>query len=252
MGRTFRKAGFSVDHGSFYEDPQEQVPREIDVLARRMVRYREGGMLHVEVVLECKVSLDHPWVLFGQPDEPLGLHPTHRGIWNRYGQSWLQQMEAAGETAKAPLLIPDQFAAHAMAMAFGGDKDAQAQGKRPDRTFQAVTVAIKAAHARALASERTSGWGLRAVYFPVVALRGQLFDAHLDEHGEVVVRQVTHGQLLWHAPDESPSGIRPVLVDIVTDEHLEKFAADSAISADHLLSQTDAALAADPTDIGIY
>lgn len=161
-------------------------------------------------------------------------------------------MEAAGETANAPLLIPDQFAAHAMAMAFGGDKDAQAQGKRPDRTFQAVTVAIKAAHARALASERTSGWGLRAVYFPVVALRGQLFDAHLDEQGEVVVRQVTHGQLLWHAPDESPSGVRPVLVDVVTDEHLEKFAADSAISADLLLSQTDAALAADPTDIGIY
>jgi hypothetical protein len=60
--KIFRSEGFTVFQSEFYLDPQTNVYREVDVVAWKQVRLSEH-LLRVELVAECKSSLDRPWVM---------------------------------------------------------------------------------------------------------------------------------------------------------------------------------------------
>ncbi len=64
--------------------------------------------------------------------------------------------------------------------------------------------------------------------FPVIAIKGQLFEAWLDGEG-IVVREIQRGQVDWSYP---ASGVGRVLIDVVTDRALDEYARDLRADAD--------------------
>jgi hypothetical protein len=66
--RALERAGFEVDLGRLYRDPDTRIRREIDVVARTRLMYDEEPR-RVRLVVECK-HLEKPWVI---------LDPRSRG-----------------------------------------------------------------------------------------------------------------------------------------------------------------------------
>lgn len=53
VASALREVGFDVSQGEYYDDPETQTAREIDVVA---VKGDDYGLLEVSVVVECKKS----------------------------------------------------------------------------------------------------------------------------------------------------------------------------------------------------
>jgi len=66
VGREFAKNGWKVRHGEFYTDPVKSIPREVDIIAT--TSSQDGtGVVNLDLVIECKVTRDKPWVGFTSP-----------------------------------------------------------------------------------------------------------------------------------------------------------------------------------------
>ena len=63
VASALREVGFDVSQGEYYDDPETQTAREIDVVA---VKGDDYGLLEVSIVVECKKSADKPWVLLSR------------------------------------------------------------------------------------------------------------------------------------------------------------------------------------------
>lgn len=61
---AFRLAGFRAVQGVYYQDPETDAWREIDVVADIPEVYRSARIVFVA---ECKSSRDKPWLLFTSP-----------------------------------------------------------------------------------------------------------------------------------------------------------------------------------------
>ena len=62
VAEAFLKAGFRTVQADYYTDPDTQTNREIDVVASSQADYGRH-VVRLNVVAECKVSKDKPWVL---------------------------------------------------------------------------------------------------------------------------------------------------------------------------------------------
>jgi translation elongation factor EF-Ts len=91
-----------------------------------------------------------------------------------------------------------------------------------DMAYKAMWSVTKAT--LALAAQLQENENLRRmVLFPVIAIRGQLFEAPLHEDGEITVTEIKRGQVDWSHPASSTGR---VLIDIVTEDAIEDFADD--------------------------
>jgi|SRR5579862_2004962 len=68
VARAFKKFHFSVGQSEYYADLDTNVSREIDVTALTQLN-TDRAILRVEFVIECKTSVDKPWVMRRLPSE---------------------------------------------------------------------------------------------------------------------------------------------------------------------------------------
>jgi len=86
VARAFQDEGFSVSTSEYYLDPDENKPREIDVLAS-LQEVINGVIFQLVYTVECKSSKKNPWVCFcastSQTREPsvgfVARHATAQG-----------------------------------------------------------------------------------------------------------------------------------------------------------------------------
>jgi hypothetical protein len=62
----FQRHGFAASQGHYVEGANEELKREIDVLASATIP-TEFRFLRISYVVECKWSADKPWIIFTSP-----------------------------------------------------------------------------------------------------------------------------------------------------------------------------------------
>jgi hypothetical protein len=232
VAREFRRAQFRVSQAQFYLDPESHQYREIDVVASRSESV-DGRIIQIQFVVECKVSRDRPWMMFVGEDRPREhFNPVSRimfGPCNKAGVVLRGVLSSAKDLHGLPLFMDDRQTAYGVVQAF---KDG-----REDASFAAVMQVGKAA--TVLANEPLFGGlnlGLKktpaTIAFPVIVLDGRLFEAGLDQSGQVVVKETYQCTLVNRNPQ---LGAALALIPVVAKEALADFVAGTATTCNEIL-----------------
>ena len=222
VGRAFRDAGWDVFPAHHYVDVETDKLREIDVHAAfgpYVGGAKDGGMVSVHLVCECKVSQGKPWVVFTSQhhhgDPGFSAHQT-------VGEASRRALDRGILDTQGKLrnLIAGQRIGHAVTKVF-----AESRAGDPVGPFAAILSAISAATALtnehySTRTRQSGGW--LSVYLPIVVLSGQLFEYYLDDSGNEVLLECERAHIMAYprASDQSP-----VLVQIVTGDDFATFAA---------------------------
>jgi hypothetical protein len=239
VARIMHARQLSVQQSHYYIDPDEpSKSRETDVVVSGSLAYDTNALLELHAVIECKYA-PTPWVLYRETGANLGSHPHFNRIATKLGSSWLTRRAMFNEQINTqPLFQREPNVGYGLGTSKPEQQNPR-QGTRDVTTDPAADLAYKAMFSvakatLALAAQLEEHEYPRrvAVFFPVIAIRGQLFEASLSDGNEIIVNEITRGQVNWSHP-ASPTG--RVLIDIVTAEALHPFANDlkAAVEAMH-------------------
>ncbi|MGK3981490.1 hypothetical protein WME99_00525 [Sorangium sp. So ce136] len=222
VARAFQRKNFLIIRSEYYLDPDTHTARETDVVAS--VQEEVGDVfIRLSFVLECKTSLDKPWLLFS---DEMGLADPARVAQraaSTTGASFLYSLATDHRVSELPLFQIDSPASYGFTQAFTSGQD---------RAYEAALSAAKAVaaltHHADLQEERT-GEPYALVAFPVIVLRGGLFTARLCDGERLEVKAINEGTLLWRNPVvKNPHTI----IKIVTEQHLDAYVEQICASAE--------------------
>jgi len=225
--REFRKRGFSVRQG-VYAKSENESPREVDVIAYGTVPER----IRVYHVIECKWSQDKPWVVLTAEGQQMAESAcVNQAISSLLGRSLVWILAGDHEVASLKLF------ASPVRPGFSGR---QAFSKGNDLFYAAVQSVVS--KAKAIVDEyddhtnldkRIPEWG--AVAFPVIVLRGGLFEGYMDwTTGDLVVESAKHLRVHWRGSDV---WAHHATVDVVSEDYIEEFAHERADDTNVLLEK---------------
>lgn len=172
------KSDFQVIQSKIFNDPETGVKREIDIVATLQ---DTSGFLSINFVIECKKT-SSPWIVFSSKDT-LSTYNYHHtfGFRTKYARKlFLKHDNDDFEAMRKE--IPwywnyDKRIGYSAIQAF-------TQGK--DSSFVAQMSALKASYS--LRNDEDKGTvDMISIYFPIVLLEGDLFEAYLNEKGELTV-----------------------------------------------------------------
>ncbi|MDH3998804.1 MAG: hypothetical protein OET90_08180 [Desulfuromonadales bacterium] len=207
VASALSKQGFYVLQGAYYDDPETNTTREIDVVAStRDIR----GHFQVSFVIECKSTRDKPWVLFTSEDHVDGNRLLRYATKPEKTHAILDEKFSQNTEAVLGLkwFVKEQRLAYGAATAFSsGD----------DPAYKGIMSALKAS--MGLCRQTSKHTPLHFI-FPVVVLEGRLFEAYLDKNEENNICEIEEGFVVYHREisDQPCSSIH-----IVTSNHLETF-----------------------------
>lgn len=229
VAQAFAKAGFTVQQSDYYDDPETGVQREVDVVARVQRYVSNGIILRILFLVECKSSLDKPWLLFCSTKRASLADPGR-----------VSQRVSSGAAVHVLLGIAEDEDVQNLALfrvrdpAGYGLKQAFLKEKQKDAAYAAMASIGDAA--RAAAKHWTKHpWEPRIVeiIFPVIVIDGRLFKCWLDEATVLSVSEISCGTLVWRTPFEH---LTIMIVDVQTAASIEEFASESFQSARTLLT----------------
>lgn len=192
VARAFQEAGFSVSSSEYFLDPDENKPREIDVIAS-MQEVINGVIFQLVYTVECKSSKTNPWVCFcsatSQTREPsvgfLARHATAQG------RDMLTELSCNPDVRTGHLFhLPDHHA-YGVTNAFK---------KRLDVPYQSIHGARKAAQAIVTHYDREQALpnrvGTVCIAFPLVVVNAPIFSCTLDDKGKIELLKVNSETIL--------------------------------------------------------
>jgi hypothetical protein len=197
VARSFRSRGFRVLPSEFFSDPMTKVSREIDLVAQA-TNIVNGWVVRVELPIECKKTVDRPWVIFTEPG--LGLADPARVVQRaatKFGKKYLDSLANKGEFQNLGLFNLPERPGYSITTAFLSGKDQASPGK--DRAYEAIT-SVSAATAALASSASESGQPIVTVFFPAIVIDGRLFECYLDSASKPVFQEIEFGVLLWRNP----------------------------------------------------
>lgn len=173
VARGFQGSDFRVHQSYYFIDPSTSKSREVDILVTKQVDI-DGRHIRAVFVIECKKSVDKPWVVFTSPTSlPKHSQVVHRPT-TPLGGTLLEAFHT--DLASSGLFSFPNQSGYAVTTAFG-DKD---------RAYAAVhSVASATECLVSLLTPTTTS----AVFFPIVIFEGCLFSCRLDENGETVITE---------------------------------------------------------------
>jgi len=228
---VFRRHGFEVLQGDYVEDLEAKRAREVDLSASVTLEDEgdDSRWMRVEYIVECKSSMDKPWVLFTSDQ---GLAPSAcvaQTIGSRSGQGIVR-----ARANERPLHQLDTFVAPERP-AFGGR---QAFGKGNDVFYDAVQGVVSKAVAKARQFDRgkvsiKEYLEAALLILPVVVVDGKIFRAFYDfDLEELSVEPISRMRLHWRGAD---AWRLHATVDIVASEALDEFVGIRAKEAPRIL-----------------
>jgi len=225
VAQAFAKAGFRIQQSDYYDDPQTGVPREVDVVARIQSSVKSDLIFRVLFLVECKSSLDRPWLLFCSTKQGDLANPGRvaQRISSNAGAHVLFGLSHDKDVQNLALFRLRAPIGYGLKQSFAKDK------KEKDIAYAAMCSVGNAAKAGAMQwIKHPHEPRIVELIFPVIAIDGRLFRCWLDEANVLSVGEVASGTLLWR---NAFGHLGHTIIDIQTTSSLEEFAAESYESA---------------------
>lgn len=220
--KVFQDADYRVIQSEYYSDPESDTTREIDVYAFSQEEVGQG-LIRVSWVVECKSTTGKPWVLFTSNRKFSGRARVVQRAASRLGRSFLLKISGSDAAKRLRLFHVSERPAYAMTEAFTTGHD---------RAYEAAMAASKAAAAQAAAAESPRG-DIAEIVFPLIVVSGNLFEAYLDESGELAVETIYSGTLVWRKP---VVGVPFTIISVVAESHLAELLRDTREDVNRLLA----------------
>lgn len=213
IAQKLERRGLMVRQSDYFQDPRTEVYREIDVTTSIMNRIANVA-LTINFVIECKRNDGKPFVIFTsenpsnaakQVNDMFGV--IYSMIATKGFARLANKLLGKVVNKEIPLFIAPENVGYFVTTAFRGkmkfDTDPnRAQPSREeqkedskDLAFEALLGVMAAANASIRhieANPTPEGFNISfaQLSIPIVVASGKLCVAHLDEHGETVVREV--------------------------------------------------------------
>lgn len=202
VAREFQKKGFGIAQSVYFNDPNLNIAREIDVLALWQETHFERKFT-VLFVVECKYAKT-PWVLFSSLTKRNDKHyGTSAGAWK-----WLNYL--------VKQLRFEVFFEMTNKIGYSLTATTQDGDKQKDNAYKAVQTILAFLKSEGIAPRFSAEEYVLIV--PIIAIRGKLFESHLNDRDEIEIEEISEGQLFYN---EGSLGIVPkihvVAEDILTD-----------------------------------
>ncbi|MBL8263549.1 MAG: hypothetical protein JNM58_14085 [Xanthomonadaceae bacterium] len=224
---AFHRAGFRTHQGLYVDDSEST--REIDVVATQDLKSGRS-LIRAEFVIECKWSVDKPWVVFASKHSRMAKSAcVAQTLGSKAGRTVL--WAKAGDEALHSIGIFDT----PVLPGFGGR---QAFSDNRDLVFDALKSVVSLSHSRAVeydrqASSPSDHLDFVVMVFPVVVLKGRLFVAKYDEEtGRMAVDEALRARIHWRGSDKWKL---ITTIDVVTEGQLEQYAGQVRKDVDALL-----------------
>lgn len=213
--QALERAGFEVDLGRLYRDPDTGIRREIDIAARTRLMY-DVEPQRVRLVVECKY-LEKPWVILTRDREVTSVDVLSWLIASDHARELLVG-RATEALRRAPLEetgIPEWLSTprpHGSAIV------AQPRAERDPESRKGPHDALTQLEAGALGIVAEHPGDL-TVAWPILVVRGSLYQAKLGDAGALRSEPVEWQRVVW-------GGVtgKPIIVDVVRERHLEAYA----------------------------
>lgn len=195
VAKILQDADFWVTQSTYYTDPETGKAREVDVVADVSGEWVDYFMFTFAIAIECKKSSKRPWVVFSAtPKYFSGSLLTTGWVGSKAG-TVLQKLLWANDEVR-------ECAFHHWSGKHGyGMSEALISGK--DIPYQAIMSAAKYAKDFAIKTE-LKVWdppdekvAFGCLVHPVIVLEGNLFEASLDESGQLQVEEIEEA-ILYH------------------------------------------------------
>jgi hypothetical protein len=222
VARILQEAtGGRVIQGEHYRDPDTNELRETDLVLyypRRIV----PSVFGVTLVVECKDAREKPWVMLcsRRPDAPLEASVAQR---------------PATETGAKVLhkLATENWQIHEKLGSSALFQLPEVVGFRLTQSYRSRQSRDDAAHS-ALMSLTAASWGVLKpiehyvddaafLAWPVLVIGGVLFQAYLEDTGEIAIRQVDEATLAWRNQRNLRMFGGHSFVKVVTERGLSEF-----------------------------
>lgn len=232
VAQTFLAAGFSVQQGMLYTDPDTQKPREIDIIASRS-RYFEGSFIGVRFVIECKRALESPWLLFTIPGSNLSAGGPSGQLVSEFDWVTERKLIAPEWTGSCELLNPCRQISYAVVESFRGEKN------ESNRAYSAAQAVSKCSHDTLKLDTHlfeSDGNLSTNIVLPTILIDGELYECSLDSEFQPQLNLVSRGVLSWKRATESSWDM---LIRVETFANCTTFATMAKQFADTVLQDDD-------------
>ena len=179
VARAFINAGFDVSQSVYYMDSESEKFRETDIIATK-TNLINGVWVNIVFVIECKSSVDKPWVVLINDGikyyhEDLPVYITKNGI------KFLKATKTNEEFKSDFLFRNSRQIGYSLITAFNKD------GKEP--SYEAIQSLTKACEYFIKECNNKRDYQFN-IYLPVIIIEGMLFNAILTEKEEMQIEQV--------------------------------------------------------------
>lgn len=221
VARAFAKAGFDIQQSDYYDDPETGSPREVDVVASVQSSAKFDLIFRIIFLIECKSSLDKPWLLFCTPGDDLPKPgKVAQRISSRAGVPVLSGLARDKNVQDLTLFKLRAPVGYGLKQAFTKEKDI---------AYAAMFSVGSAAKAGALYwTKHPHESRVVELIFPVIVIDGRLFECWLDEADVISLTEATSGTLLWR---NRFGHLGHTIIDVQTASSIGQFATDSYKSA---------------------
>ena len=210
VANLFSRAGFGIRQGWYFNDPEENKPMEIDVLAYQNIF--SGHPLIVQFIIECKWARK-PFVAFSYQNRTPTRFLPELQIANPVGKRFIKKLLAEKIYERLPIFGPNSPHGYAMTQAnIGLPKGANegGGGSNKDDAFDALIKVAKATHS--MLNYYTRGaemvtkegdatkYSLAYLGLPLIVIDGPLFDCYLNADGDAVTTPIDQVLIDWSYP----------------------------------------------------
>lgn len=219
--RTLERAGLRADAGLYYRPVDGGPPREVDVVARTN-GHRDRLPISVRLVIECKFAVT-PWVVLTR-DTPVAL-PDLLGWTTATSEARAILVSRARASQEGVplwfLATPEPHGVNIIAMpppakVAGG-------GRSPYEAMTQVVDAARGILSETPPSNPESPYGTEtaqplAVAWPVLVVRGGLYQARMAEEGDLKSEPIQWQRVIWGG-----STGQPTVLDVVSEPYLDAY-----------------------------
>lgn len=191
VAQLFRQAGYQTIQSEYYEDTEINEQREIDVVAHMdSSSNTEKYIVRIEFVIECKSSLDKPWILFTGGSSIASPAQVSQRAASDLGEDLLMELCQSKKVQELDIFKLDRRPAFSMTQAFTTGKDI---------TYSAASAVSKATWSIIKETDRHSDFTIPIylIAFPIIVIEGKLLEASLNADNVLTVKQIESGTMLW-------------------------------------------------------
>jgi hypothetical protein len=202
VAKEFKKNGFGVGQSIYFPDPNTQITREIDLVAVwHKTMYNQS--FNVIILIECKFAKT-PWILFSSLTDGYDMCYSH----NEKGKRWLNHL------VKEPYF--KHFFEVERHVGYGLTASSKESEPQKDNAYKAIQTLISFLKSE-ISIPKFSREGY-TLFIPIIAIKGKLFDAHLNNENEIVCNEIKEGQLFYNEGlSEIVPKIHIITEDVLTD-----------------------------------